>query len=115
MEVMYGLNAMSYKSEGRAMEPEQITEKIIDYLSGYYWYELCDEYGNIEVDDEARRELFEDIYDDVERNPDSLITKLREDLEEIEDKNDQEYKDTEELIKLLQDHKQETMEEDLEI
>ena len=115
MEVMYGLNAMSYKSEGRAMEPEQITEKIIDYLSGYYWYELCDEYGNIAVDDEARRELFEDIDDDVERNPDSLITKLREDLEEIEDKNDQEYKDTEELIKLLQDHKQETMEEDLEI
>lgn len=97
------------------MEPEQITEKIIDYLSGYYWYELCDEYGNILVDDEARRELFEDIYDDVERNPDSLITKLREDLEENEDKNDQEYKDTEELIKLLQDHKQETMDEDLEI
>lgn len=97
------------------MESEQITEKIIDYLSGYYWYELCDEYGNIVVDDEARRELFEDIYDDVERNPDSLITKLKEDLEEIEDKDNQEYKDTEELIKLLQDHKQEAMEEDLEI
>lgn len=97
------------------MEPEKITEKIIDYLNGYYWYELCDEYGNIAIDDEARRELFEDIYDDVERNPDSLITKLREDLEEIEDKNDQEYKDTEELIKIIQNHKQESMDEDLEI
>lgn len=115
MVVMFGLNAMSYKSEGSIMESEEITEKIIDYLSGYYWYELCDEYGNIEVNDEVRRELFEDIYDDVERNPDSLITKLREYLEEIEDKNDQEYKDTEELIKLLQDHKQEAMDEDLEI
>ena len=112
---MYGLNVMSYKSEGRAMKLEEITEKIIDYLSGYYWYELCDEYGNIAIDDEARQKLFEDIYNDVERNPDSLITRLREDLEEIEDKNDQEYKNTEELIKIIQNHKQETMDEDLEI
>ena len=112
---MYGLNAMSYKSERITMEADEITEKIIEYLSGYYWYELCDEYGNILIDEDARQELFEDIYDDVERNPDSLIIKLREDLEEIEDKDDQEYKDTEELIKLIQNHKQETMEDDLEI
>lgn len=116
---IYVLNAISYRKGGTIIDIEKLANKIIEFESEYNWYDLVDDYGNIEIDDEARKHLFEETLKVLQNSPDDIITHLntiKEDLECDEDfENNREYQDTKELIDNIEKYKAEQLDDSLEM
>lgn len=116
---IYVLNAISYRKGGTIIDIEKLANKIIEFESEYNWYDLVDDYGNIEIDDEARKHLFEETLKVLQNSPDDIITHLntiKEDLECDEDfENNREYQDTKELIDNIEKYKAEQLADSLEM
>lgn len=81
---------------------EELAEKILEYQAEIDWYGLYDDYGNIETDEDVRKQVLEEIYNTLQNSPEDILNILRENLEEIECgenyENDDIYKRTKELI-----------------
>ena len=45
---IYVLNAISYRKGGIIIDIEKMANKIIEFEAEYNWYDLVDDYGNIE-------------------------------------------------------------------
>ena len=116
---IYVLNAISYRKGGTIIDIEKMANKIIEFEAEYNWYDLVDDYGNIEIDDEARKHLFEETLKVLQNSPDDIITHLntiKEDLECDEDfENNREYQDTKELIDNIEKYKAEQLADSLEM
>lgn len=116
---IYVLNAISYRKGGTIIDIEKLANKIIEFEAEYNWYDLVDDYGNIEIDDEARKYLFEETLKVLQNSPDDIITHLntiKEDLECDEDfENNREYQDTKELIDNIEKYKAEQLDDSLEM
>ena len=96
-----------------------MANKIIKYEANYNWYDLVDDYGNIEIDSDARKNLLEETLRTLQNSPDNIISHLKtmkEDLECVENfENDKEYQETKELINEIEKLKSEQIDESLEI
>lgn len=96
-----------------------MANKIIEFEAEYNWYELVDDYGNIEIDDEARKYLLEETLNILQNSPNEIITHLntiKEDLECDEDsESKKEYQDTKELIDNIEKYKVEQLNDSLEM
>lgn len=116
---IYVLNAISYRKGGTIIDIEKLANKIIEFEAEYNWYDLVDDYGNIEIDDEARKHLFEETLKVLHNSSDDIITHLntiKEDLECDEDfENNREYQDTKELIDNIEKYKAEQLDDSLEM
>ena len=116
---IYVLNAISYRKGGTIIDIEKLANKIIEFEAEYNWYDLVDDYGNIEIDDEARKHLLEETLKVLQNSPDDIITHLntiKEDLECDKDcENNREYQDTKELIDNIEKYKAEQLDDSLEM
>ena len=116
---IYVLNAISYRKGGTIIDIEKLVNKIIEFEAEYNWYDLVDDYGNIEIDDEARKHLFEETLKVLQNSPDDIITHLntiKEDLECDDDlENNRKYQDTKELIDNIEKYKAEQLDDSLEM
>lgn len=116
---LYAHNVISYKKGGFIIEIEKLADKIIKYQSNYNWYELVDNYGNIELDDDARKKILEESIMELQNNPDTIISYLKTIIEELECNNnyeeDEEYKETKELIDEIEKFRTEQIDENLEM
>lgn len=96
-----------------------MANKIIEYEANYNWYDLVDDYGNIEIDSDARKNLLEETLRTLQNSPDNIISHLKTikvDLECDENfENDKEYQETKELINEIEKLKAEQIDESLEI
>ena len=96
-----------------------MANKIIEYEANYNWYDLVDDYGNIEIDSEVRKNLLEETLRTLQNSPDVIISHLKVIKEDLEcDKtfeNDKEYQETKELIDEIEKLKAEQIDESLEI
>ena len=72
---------------------EELAEKILEYQAEVDWYGLCDDYGNIETDEDVRKQVLEEILTTLERSPEDILRTLKENLEELE--CDENYEDNE--------------------
>lgn len=85
---------------------EELAEKILEYQADVDWYGLCDDYGNIETDEDVRKQVLEEILTTLQNSPEDILNTLRGNLEEIECgenyENDDIYKRTKELIKEIE-------------
>jgi len=86
---------------------EKLAEEILEYQADVDWYGLCDDYGNIETDPESRKNVLEEILTTIQNNPEIILNKLKENIEELEyDKdyqNNEIYNKTKDLIKRIED------------
>ena len=98
---------------------EELAEKIMEYQADIDWYGLCDDYGNIETDEESRKVVLEEIYNVLQTNADDILKILNENLEELElEDNYQErddYKKTKEIIEEIEQFKEQSQEDEMEM
>ena len=96
---------------------EKLAEKIMEYQADIDWYGLCDDYGNIETDEESRKAVLEEIYNVLQTNPDDILKILNDNIEEMElDDNYQErddYKKTKEIIEEIEEFKTQSLEDEM--
>ena len=96
-----------------------MANKIIEYEANYNWYDLVDDYGNIEIDSVATKNLLEETLRTLQNSPDDIISHLasiKEYLECDENfENNKEYQETKELINEIEKLKAEQIDESLEI
>ena len=111
--------AIKVYGKGTQKDIEKFANKIIKYEANYNWYDLVDDYGNIEIDSDARKSLLEETLRTLQNSPDNIISHLKtikEDLECDENfENDKEYQETKELINEIEKLKAEQIDESLEI
>lgn len=98
---------------------EKLAEKIMEYQADIDWYGLCDDYGNIETDEESRKVVFEEIYNSLQTNPDEILNVLNGNLEEMELEDDyqeqEDYKKTKEIIEEIEELKTQSLEDEMEM
>lgn len=88
---------------------EQLAELILEYQADIDWYGLCDDFGNIIIDSDARNHALEEIINTLNNSPEDIISSLEENIEEFELEEDFEsnetYIKTKELIKAIENYK----------
>ena len=55
---IYVLNVISYRKEEFIIDTDKLVDRLIKYEADYNWYDLVDDYGNIEVDEDALKKYF---------------------------------------------------------
>lgn len=65
---------------------QDLVDMIMQYTVDYDWYELVDNIGNIETDDEAREELERQIRYSLENDIESVLEYFSEDIQEARSK-----------------------------
>ena len=53
---------------------ENLAEQILEYQAEVDWYGLCDDYGNIETDEDVRKQVLEEILTTLQNSPDDILT-----------------------------------------
>lgn len=76
---------------------EELSEKLLNFMFDYDWYNMCDNYGNINTDDDARKKTLEEIYNTVVNNPKDILNRLENIISKMEE-SDELYNETKELI-----------------
>lgn len=88
---------------------ENLAEEILEYQADVDWYGLCDDYGNIETDQEVKNQLLEEIVITLQNNPNDILKMLKENMEELECDNNYQnneiYIRTKKLIKRIENYK----------
>lgn len=92
----------------------ELAERIIKYEADLDWYGLVDDYGNIETDEDARKNLKEITIALLKISPNDILNSLQENLEEMDEDNEL-YQETKDLIKELEDLKELQEENDMEM
>lgn len=86
---------------------EELAEKILEYEANTEWYEICDQYGNIDCETEARNQLFDEILTTLKNSPNDILERLKLDIEEFKlDKsndNKKDYETAKELVKQIEE------------
>lgn len=97
---------------------DDIAENLLEYQKNYFWYELCDNYGNVNTE-EAYDLALEDIYNSLQNSPQDIIKHLQENIEdaecEVNFEKDEYWKDTKDLLQQVNSYIEKQAEEDLEI
>ena len=85
---------------------EQLAELILEYQADLDWYGLCDDFGNIIIDSDARNHALEEIINTLNNSPEDIISSLEENIEEFEleqnFESNESYIKTKELIKAIE-------------
>lgn len=63
---------------------DELSERILKFISNFDWYNLCDDYGNIENDNETKKIALEEIYNNLVNNPEVILNYLKEIQDEME-------------------------------
>ena len=64
---------------------EELSEKIVKFMYDLDWYDMCDNYGNIEIDSDARKTALEETYNTLVSKPNELLERLNFYKEEMEE------------------------------
>ncbi len=64
---------------------EELSEKIVKFMYEYNWYDMNDNYGNIETDSDARKFAFEETYKTLVNKPNDILERLLFFKEEMEE------------------------------
>ena len=85
---------------------EQLAGLILEYQADIDWYGLCDDFGNIITDSDARKHALEEIINTLNNSPEDIISSLEENIEEFEleqnFESNESYIKTKELIKAIE-------------
>lgn len=63
---------------------DELSERILKFISNFDWYNLCDDYWNIENDNETKKIALEEIYNNLVNNPEVILNYLKEIQDEME-------------------------------
>lgn len=100
------------------IKSDNLVNKIMQYKIDYDFYNIVDDYGNVQIDEAARKVACEDILNTLQNKSDDIILDLNIHLEELkfqEDyENTDEYKILNELIKEVEVYKKEKIHNDIE-
>lgn len=120
MDNIFAHNVISYKKGGIIIKLDELAQKILDYQIDYNWYELNDDYGNMN-DPDNKKHCLEEIKDTLMNDHYAIIEDLNFTAEELDydrDKvkeHDEQYEYIQEILKDIENFKQQQAEEDLEI
>lgn len=117
---IFAHNVISYKKGGIIIKLDELAQKILDYQIDYNWYELNDDYGNMN-DPDNKKHCLEEIKDTLINDHYAIIEDLNFTAEELDydrDKvkeHDEQYEYIQEILKDIENFKQQQAEEDLEM
>lgn len=117
---IFAHNVISYKKGGIIIKLDELAQKILDYQIDYNWYELNDDYGNMN-DPDNKKHCLEEIKDTLMNDHYAIIEDLNFTAEELDydrDKvkeHDEQYEYIQEILKDIENLKQQQAEEDLEM
>lgn len=117
---IFAHNVISYKKGGIIIKLDEFAQKILDYQIDYNWYELNDDYGNMN-DPDNKKHCLEEIKDTLMNDHYAIIEDLNFTAEELDydrDKvkeHDEQYEYIQEILKDIENFKQQQAEEDLEM
>ena len=117
---IFAHNVISYKKVGIIIKLDELAQKILDYQIDYNWYELNDDYGNMN-DPDNKKHCLEEIKDTLMNDHYAIIEDLNFTAEELDydrDKvkeHDEQYEYIQEILKDIENFKQQQAEEDLEM
>lgn len=117
---IFAHNVISYKKGGSIIKLDELAQKILDYQIDYNWYELNDDYGNMN-DPDNKKHCLEEIKDTLMNDHYAIIEDLNFTAEELDydrDKvkeHDEQYEYIQEILKDIENFKQQQAEEDLEM
>jgi len=117
---IFAHNVISYKKGGIIIKLDELAQKILDYQIDYNWYELNDDYGNMN-DPDNKKHCLEEIKDTLMNDHYAIIEDLNFTAEELDydrDKvkeHDEQYEYIQEILKDIENFKQQQAEEDLEM
>ena len=117
---IFAHNVISYKKGGIIIKLDELAQKILDYQIDYNWYELNDDYGNMN-DPDNKKHCLEEIKDTLMNDNYAIIEDLNFTAEELDydrDKvieHDEQYEYIQEILKDIENFKQQQAEEDLEM
>lgn len=117
---IFAHNVISYKKGGIIIKLDELAQKILDYQIDYNWYELNDDYGNMNEPDN-KKHCLEEIKDTLMNDHYAIIEDLNFTAEELDydrDKvkeHDEQYEYIQEILKDIENFKQQQAEEDLEM
>jgi hypothetical protein len=120
MDNIFAHNVISYKKGGIIIKLDELAQKILDYQIDYNWYELNDDYGNMN-DPDNKKHCLEEIKDTLMNDHYAIIEDLNFTAEELDydrDKvkeHDEQYEYIQEILKDIENFKQQQAEEDLEM
>lgn len=116
---IYVLNVISYRKEEFIIDTDKLVDRLIKYEADYNWYDLVDDYGNIEVDEDALKTLREETKTTLINSPDDILSHLNSNKEELECgddfENNKEYQETKELIDEVEKFKEQELNDDMEM
>ena len=116
---IYVLNVISYRKEEFIIDTDKLVDRLIKYEADYNWYDLVDDYGNIEVDEDALKTLREETKTTLINSPDGILSHLNSNKEELECEDDfennKEYQETKELIDEVEKFKEQELNDDMEM
>lgn len=116
---IYVLNVISYRKEEFIIDTDKLVDRLIKYEADYNWYDLVDDYGNIEVDEDALKTLREETKTTLINSPDDILSHLNSNIEELECEDDfennKEYQETKELIDEVEKFKEQELNDDMEM
>ena len=117
---IFAHNVISYKKGGIIIKLDELAQKILDYQIDYNWYELNDDYGNMN-DPDNKKHCLEEIKDTLMNDHYAILEDLNFTAEELDydrDKvkeHDEQYEYIQEILKDIENFKQQQAEEDLEM
>ena len=100
---IFAHNVISYKKGGIIIKLDELAQKILDYQIDYNWYELNDDYGNMN-DPDNKKHCLEEIKDTLMNDHYAIIKE-----------QDEQYEYIQEILKDIENFKQQQAEEDLEM
>ena len=80
---IFAHNVISYKKGGIIIKLDELAQKILDYQIDYNWYELNDDYGNMNEPDN-KKHCLEEIKDTLMNDHYAIIEDLNFTAEELD-------------------------------
>ena len=117
---IFAHNVILYKKGGIIIKLDELAQKILDYQIDYNWYELNDDYGNMN-DPDNKKHCLEEIKDTLMNDHYAIIEDLNFTAEELDydrekvKEHDEQYEYIQEILKDIENFKQQQAEEDLEM
>lgn len=81
---------------------EELAQRVLKFEVDLDWYNVYDNYGNVETDEEARNTALEEILNTLTNNPQDIINNLKETLEELDEEHEC-YQETKDLINEIEE------------
>lgn len=100
---------------------EELAEKILKFQCDTDWYNMYDDYGMPEINEEDRKNALETIITQLTQKPDEVINALNEIIEEYECSEDHTeietntYSEAQEIIREIEQYKEQSQEDEMEM